>query len=348
MEITGTAEWAAWEARRLPGTRLVGPGVWSIPIPIPDNPLRYTLVYALELPDGVAVVDAGWDSEEGWRVLCAGLRTAGFEMTDVRAVLVTHVHPDHYGLAARVRAASGAWIGVHPADAALLCDGLDELAVSAQVDASRAQLRRAGLPETEIAAVTAESIEIRMAAQPPAPDVLIEDGVRLRLPGWALQAVWTPGHSPGHLCFHDPDRRLLLAGDHVLPRIRPTVTMHWQGPFDILGAHLDALRAMQRLDVDEVLPAHEYGFRDLGPRVDELVAYHEARLREIADVVVARPGCTCWEITQEITWPRPVAALPGMYQRSAVSATLAHLAALRTRGLAISVGAMPERWLSEH
>src|ERR1700676_2569316 len=105
----------------MPPVEEVRPGLWSIPVPIPDNPLRYVLVYALELGGGgVALVDAGWNTEEAWSALSDGLASAGGSMSDVQAVMVTHIHPDHYGLAGRVREASGAWIGLHPADAVML------------------------------------------------------------------------------------------------------------------------------------------------------------------------------------------------------------------------------------
>ena len=105
----------------MPPVEQVRPGLWSIPVPIPDNPLRYVLVYAFELDGGgVAMVDAGWNTEDAWAALSDGLAAAGGSVSDVRAVLVTHIHPDHYGLAGRVREASGAWIGLHPADAAML------------------------------------------------------------------------------------------------------------------------------------------------------------------------------------------------------------------------------------
>ena len=72
-------------------------------MPIPNNPLRYVLVYALELDSGVALVDAGWPTDDAWEALNAGLIEAGGSMSDVQAVVVTHLHPDHYGLAGRVR-----------------------------------------------------------------------------------------------------------------------------------------------------------------------------------------------------------------------------------------------------
>ena len=116
--VTGTLQKEAWDNQELPPVEQVRAGLWSIPVPIPNNPLRYVLVYAFELDGGgVALVDAGWNTDEAWGALGDGLTTAGGSISDVRAVLVTHIHPDHYGLAGRVREASGAWIGLHPADA---------------------------------------------------------------------------------------------------------------------------------------------------------------------------------------------------------------------------------------
>src|ERR1700739_22956 len=90
------------------------------------------------------------------------------------------------------------------------------------------------------------------------PARLIDDGDKVHLGRRELRAVWTPGHSPGHLCFYDAHERLLLAGDHVLPRINPTISLHVQQRPNPLGEFLDALQKVRALDVDEVLPAHEY------------------------------------------------------------------------------------------
>src|SRR5260370_32900091 len=120
VEVTGSLQREAWLADVLPPVERVRPGLWSIPVPLPQNTLRYVLVFVLELTDGVALVDAGWDTAPAWAALTTGLAPAGATVSDVRAVLVTHIHPDHYGLAGRVRQESGAWVGLHPREAATL------------------------------------------------------------------------------------------------------------------------------------------------------------------------------------------------------------------------------------
>jgi glyoxylase-like metal-dependent hydrolase (beta-lactamase superfamily II) len=98
------------------------PGLWTIPVPLPNNSLRYVFVYLFETERGAYLVDAGWNTEDAYAALTAGLEVAGYAIGDVRGVMVTHIHPDHYGLAGRVREASGAWVALHPADAALVRD----------------------------------------------------------------------------------------------------------------------------------------------------------------------------------------------------------------------------------
>ena len=94
----------AWADNVMPPVEQLQPGLWSVPVPIPNNPLRYVLVYVFELDDGpngggIGIVDAGWPTDDAWEALTTGLVTCGFDVGDVRAVLVTHMHPDHFGLA---------------------------------------------------------------------------------------------------------------------------------------------------------------------------------------------------------------------------------------------------------
>lgn len=329
--VTGTRQKAAWDDNVLPPVEQVRPGLWSIPVPIPDNPLRYVLVYAFELDGGgVALVDAGWNTDAAFRSLTAGLATAGGSISDVHAVLVTHIHPDHYGLAGRVREESGAWIGLHPADAVMLearYGDTDQL-----VEDMRRLMTDAGVPDEKLPDLSLASIAVKSVVTMAAPDVLFEDGADLRLPGWTLRTIWTPGHSPGHVCFYCEERRLLLSGDHILPRITPNISVHAQQVRDPLGDYLASLRRVERLSVEEVLPAHEYRFADLGTRVEELVAHHAERLAQIEQVLRDRPGSTAWEITLRLAWSRSWNRIEPFMQRQANGETLAHLVLLELDG----------------
>jgi glyoxylase-like metal-dependent hydrolase (beta-lactamase superfamily II) len=90
----------------------VRPGLWSIPVPIPNTPLGHTLVYCYDTPEGPVLIDTGWDADEAFDALVSGLKEAGFELSTCYGVLVTHFHPDHHGLSGRVRRDSGAWVAM--------------------------------------------------------------------------------------------------------------------------------------------------------------------------------------------------------------------------------------------
>jgi len=342
FEVTGTMQRAAWEAKVLPSVEQVRPGLWSIPVPIPNNPLRYVIVYAFESDQGITLVDAGWNTDDAWQALNDGLGEAGGSMSDVTGVMVTHIHPDHYGLAGRIRETSGAWIGLHPADTAML----EERYVETDDLVSRMSelLAVSGVPAESLPDLATASMEIRSLVHMALPDRRVEDGDAIGVPGWDLTAIWTPGHSPGHLCLFDASAGLLLSGDHVLPRISPNISFHSQQFPNPLGDYLESLMRIGRLEPEEVLPAHEYRFRGLRARTDQLIAHHEDRCREIEATLAALPGSSCWDLTIGLTWSRPFDEIPSFMQRAANGETLAHLVLLETRGRVRREGDRPARF----
>jgi glyoxylase-like metal-dependent hydrolase (beta-lactamase superfamily II) len=336
ITVTGTAQQRAWRDRVLPPVERVRPGLWSIPTPFTGSPLRYVLSYLVETPKGPALVDTGWPSDEAWDSLVAGVRETGHDIGDVVAVLVTHFHADHSGLADRVREASGAWIGMHEADARALTRFAS---VADFMAADRTWLTHRGVPAAEIDDMrppvgTDTGTSTSTTRRFPTPDVLIADGDRPLGGATPLRAVWTPGHTPGHLCFADERYDVLLTGDHVLPRITPNISPSpLNDSDDALGSYLDSLAGLTATEPDEVLPAHEYRFRGLAARVGQLQAHHRARLREVLEVIAAAPGCTTSAVTARLTWSRPWDQAAGMVRRSAIGETYAHLVHLQRRGL---------------
>ena len=332
LTITGTRQREAWLQRVMPPVEQLAEDLWSIPVPIPDNPLRYVSVYVFGTGEGVVLIDSGWDTEESWQSLQDGLRSIGAGIADVRGVLVTHMHFDHIGLAGRVRRASGAWIALHPADHAVLARPdyrHAELAVAREAEF----LCDLGASPTEAAAAVGTVEEWQKYTSSALPDRLLTDGELADVPGWKLRAVHTPGHTPGHLCFVDERSRRLFSGDHVLPRITPNISVQRADPVGPLGDYLDSLARTRDLDVDEVLPAHEWRFKGLAERVDAIAAHHERRLAELLAAIRLRPGSTSWALAGHLTWSRPWDQYSGQMRIFAVTETAAHVHQLERRGL---------------
>lgn len=308
---------------------------------MPNSSLRYVLVYVMETPKGFFLVDVGWNTDDAYDALCDGLRQAGGTIADVAGVMVTHIHPDHYGLAGRVREASGAWISLHPADARLVHERYDD--PTALIDQMGTMLARQGTPADEIEALKNASMQVRGYVDAAVPDVLLEDGAKPEIPGWDITAIWTPGHSPGHLCFWEDTRKLLLSGDHVLPRITPNISFHPQAGDNPLGDFLDSLRKLETYQPDEVLPAHEFRFKNLHARLDELHAHHAQRFAEVIDAI--RTGhTTTYAIAQKMRWSRSWDRIEGFMRRAAVSEAAAHLKMLEQRGIVHERVGEPSTW----
>lgn len=339
-EDVGVTQREAWAAKRLPPVEEVRPGLWSIPVPMPHNPLRYVLCYALALDTGLALIDPGMDTEESWQALVDGIASTGHHITDVRYAAITHLHPDHFGLAPRLRETTGAAIAMHTAEATALGHFAPD-DVAADVEAWRVDLTDLGAP---VEVVEASRFDLVRFPPGTSADVVLEGGDRLDLPGWNIEAVWTPGHTPGHLAFVDCDNDLLFSGDHMLPRISPNIS---SGPGELdspLHRYLLSLHATTALPDCEVLPAHEYRFRGVADRARQLMAHHDERLDEIRYAVDAHPESTAWEITTRITWSRPIDAMDPRLLRLAVRETQAHLIVLADRNVILSDGGTPSRW----
>jgi glyoxylase-like metal-dependent hydrolase (beta-lactamase superfamily II) len=348
--VSGTLQRQAWLDRLLPPVENVRPGLWSVPTPFPNSPLRYVLSYALEYAGGVALVDTGWPAEQAWDGLVSGLEQAGWGIDDVKAVLITHGHGDHMGLARRIRERTGAWVAMHEADT-------DE---RNQYD-SHAAFRRAGAEWLRMRGGLAD--DFRAVGQedvPPGdfanfadfalvPDRFLVDGERPLGPGTSLISVWTPGHTPGHVCFADDVRDVVLTGDHILPRITPNISPAPHETADTLGQYLGSLSALAERAASlhatgEVLPAHEYRFIGLAERVHGLRGHHEARLGEVMTGLRATPGMTSVQVAEVLRWSRPWDQMLGIQRRFAIGEAYSHLVHLEHTGYITNKGIDIDDW----
>jgi glyoxylase-like metal-dependent hydrolase (beta-lactamase superfamily II) len=325
MSLT-EAERHAWEN---PGAFEVAPGVHRVPLPLPGDNLKAVNVYAISDGDQVVLIDAGWAITESQELLGLGLQSIGYELGDVRDFYVTHMHRDHYTQAVVLRRTFGGRVSLGEGEQACL-----ELirAEGPNLDIERMQAAGAA----EIAVKVAE-FSGRMGAdlsewEP--PDTWLGDGVDLPLQTRTLRVINTPGHTRGHVVFHDATHDVLFAGDHVLPHITPSIGVEPNRRPLALQDYLTSLELIRAMPDARLLPAHGPVTSSVHDRIDELLAHHEDRLVVTAEAVDGG-ATTGFQIANAIGWTRHkrnFADLDFFNQLLAVHETMAHLRVLVERG----------------
>jgi glyoxylase-like metal-dependent hydrolase (beta-lactamase superfamily II) len=265
----------------------VAPGILRCQLPIDMPGLGHVNCYVLEDERGVAIVDPGLPGSHTLKVLTSRLASAGIPLRRVHTVVVTHSHPDHFGGAGWVRRETGADIVTHQLFH-LLWDRTEPPDVSAEDMADRVMATPwtappwgGKAPKLPFKRQMWFNVARRFPrfARTPRPTVRLADADRIRLAGREWVAVHTPGHTDDHLCLFDPEGRVMLSGDHVLPTITPHIGGFVRNA-DPLQRFFDSLDkvAAHSADVDVVLPAHGHPFDDLAGRARAIRDHHVDRL----------------------------------------------------------------------
>ncbi len=308
-------------------------GVFRIPVPVPfpqaGGPVN---VYLVEEADGGFLMwDSGLGSPDAEAALAEGFQRLGRRFEEVTRILVSHGHVDHYGAARFVQERHGGAVPVraHPADVAKIAESGWRWRDRAPQYA--AHLARLGMPQEALQRAAREGEKgFRLARR--VPEVLpLEEGEAIRTRHLTLNVLHMPGHTPGLLCLHDPERRLLFSGDHLLEKVSPNPLIEL-GPngeesfFRPLVAYLASLERARALEVDLVLPGHGPPFPDHRRVIDQLVAFYARRQGRIRDLLDAGP-LTAYELS--------LALFPSAKEGNAfltVSETIANLEVMEERG----------------
>ena len=292
--------------------------------------------YLIEGSSGYALVDAGLHTKDAEEVHRRSLADAGIGFGDVQRVFVTHLHPDHLGMAGTLERA-GARVLMHAPEV----ENARRMwsADHAMVDQTYAWFERHGMPVDVDQGMREAWLAMGRGVDELERIAEVDDGATLDLGGRAERLKWTPGHTDYHAVLIDEAERLLFSGDHVLPRITSNVGLYPFSRDDPLGDFLDALRAVRTLPVSRVLPAHGEPFDDLPGRVDQMLAHHESRLEATLDAI-GDGERDAYAICRTLF---PVLRSPHE-ERFALVETLAHLRYLERRGKVREVDGAPARW----
>jgi glyoxylase-like metal-dependent hydrolase (beta-lactamase superfamily II) len=185
-----------------------------------------------------------------------------------------------------------------------------------------------GVPEDSVAVILDTGSSVRTSIRVVRPSVLLEGGETLTMGRRHLTVIWTPGHSPGHICLYDASARLLFGGDHVLPRITPNITLDPVSAPNPVGDYVASLRMVARLAVDLLLPAHGRPYSEMRKRAGQLIRHHAQRKEAVLQTMVPNRPVTAWQVAEKL-WDLNRL---GYHRRLALQEALAHLQALAVDG----------------
>jgi len=305
----------------------VAAGIYVIPIPIPF-PFKYVNCYLLKpgpgVSEGPVLVDCALDTPEARNNLEAALQEHGLGLGDLQHLVVTHHHPDHYGLAGLIEASGPTvWmLDVEKARGHIFWTKPEEMSRIGQE-----LFRRHGVRDDYLSDLGKELAKTRSRVHPAQRPQTFTDGQQLSLAGMNFRVVWTPGHADGHAMLLRESDGVLLAGDQILERISPNISLWAYSYPNPLGHYFESLEKTASLGALLVLPGHYRPIRDIAGRVAELKAHHRERLGYLLQLMDSRPQ-TCWQLSHEL--------FPGdldlAQRRFAWSETLAHLEYLVAEG----------------
>ncbi|NOU95970.1 MBL fold metallo-hydrolase [Paenibacillus sp. LMG 31456] len=300
--------------------------IYQIKSPLPF-PLRWVNSYLIRGVDGYTLIDPGLHTEAAESFWAQVMNELGIGFRDIEQIVLTHHHPDHYGLAGYFQERSNAPVRMSSV-------GYEQVNLlwgeGQPMTASLLRLFTShGMPDEMLLSMQdhMDSFVSMVSPQPKVSMITIGDSIRLG--DHEYETLHTPGHAAGHVCFYRAETKEMLCGDHVIPQISPNVS-YLPGGIDEnpLGSFLQSLEEIGRYEVAWAYPGHREPFEKFGLRTQELILHHESRLELMRGMLIERPQ-TAYEVCRNTFGHK----LTLHQLRFALSETLAHLIYLRETGM---------------
>ncbi len=260
-------------------------------IPLPGNPLKAINSYVIKGARNL-IIDTGMNRPECQQAMEAYLKQLNVDLgkTDF---FITHLHADHLGLVSELIQPSGKVYFNYP-DSEVIRDPRHW-----EVMADTARLN--GFPESDIRSAISKHPGRRYHARPNFDLSLLREGDQIEYGGYTLRCVATPGHTRGHLCLYEPDKKIFFSGDHILESITPNISL-WSENEDPLKSYLESLDKVYPFDIKHVLPGHREPFANHRKRIDELKKHHDTRNEEVLSILKNQGKLTAYEVASHMTW----------------------------------------------
>jgi glyoxylase-like metal-dependent hydrolase (beta-lactamase superfamily II) len=298
--------------------------LYRISVPLPNSPLKDLNSYVIKSDERNLIIDTGFNRSVCFEAMQEGISALDIDLSETD-FLITHLHADHFGLVSRLATdSSTVYFSRIDAQSFDREGGWQPLIDYAEIN---------GFPADELLKALHNHPGFKYSPEKIPELNLIDDGQVIEIGDYRLQCVSTPGHTPGHICLYEENKRVLFSGDHILYDITPHIES-WAYQVNSLQDYLDSLDKVYHLPADIVLPGHRNFFTDLQGRIDELKKHHERRANEVLDVV-GPDTRNAYEIAGGMTWDIDCESweqFPVAQKWFATGEAIAHLRYLESEG----------------
>jgi glyoxylase-like metal-dependent hydrolase (beta-lactamase superfamily II) len=315
------------------------PGLWRLRLPLPWPGVPHCNAWAIAAGSGVVLVDTGMHEPGSLAQLEYALDQVNLRLEHVRLLVCTHAHSDHYGQAAPIVERAGCELWMHPNHEHMRRTAGDPaLALASRIEVGR----QSGVPAEALKRYAERAKDTPSGiAGVVEPDRDLVPGVEVEtdLGVWAVHE--TPGHAPSHVCLYQPERRLLISGDHLLGRISLFYDYGWSP--DPAGEFLRSLDVVDALDARLCLAGHARPFADVRAHVNANKQLVNARLQAVLDTLGGQPK-SALEISPGV-YDEPITHHNAAWLLSQTLCYLQHLELENQVTREPSRDGEPERWL---
>ncbi len=300
------------------------PNLYLIRVPLPQSPLKAINCYVIKNQGQYLIIDTGQNREECMNALSSGLKELDVDLKQAD-FFITHLHADHLGLVSSL-ATDTSTIYFNQPDAAVVMSphtwsDNDSFALSH------------GFPEVEFRHAIENHPGQRYSSRAHLDFNILKEGDTVSIADYSFQCIATPGHTRGHMCLYEPDKKIFISGDHVLSDITPNISL-WSEDENALDEYLRSLDRVYQFEVETVLPGHRGTFKDFKGRIQELKLHHRTRANEVLSIL-AEGSRNTFQVASQMTWDvdyKSWQQFPPHQKWFAFGEAFAHLKYLEERG----------------
>jgi glyoxylase-like metal-dependent hydrolase (beta-lactamase superfamily II) len=301
--------------------------IYRIEIPLPGNPLKAINSYVVKDSARNLIIDTGLNRRECKDAMEAGLAELGVDLKETD-FFITHLHADHFALVSTL-ATVNSTIYFNQPDA-------DRAARGAPWDDMIECAGSNGFPQKELVAALHNHPGYKYGSKLDVPLKILKEDDTICIGEYRFRCVETPGHTMGHMCLYEPNKKILVSGDHILGDITPNI-QSWSDEGNPLLSYLRSLDKVYELAVEVVLPGHRSIFRGCRERIEEIKDHHQKRADEIL-TILKNGSRNAFEVASEMTWDITWESwdrFPVSQKWFATGEAIAHLKYLREKGMVL-------------